>query len=905
MIDGYANIVSIVKKHGLRLWAVMGVITFSILALAASAAVYHSWRSARAFAAIPSPNVTESPNWQPMAPAEKWTSVTDRTLIPVPAADYVKSQLSTYHVLKKEESSVSERLDMAAYFDAGMKNSTQANSVYIADPVFQRYNSGPKLGQYKLDISGHRIPGRNCQTYDPLNAYGPTDTFITVTLSYEVTAGPPPEPIVYKIPENNVCPYNASTADRPGNTNNSLDTKNNKFFARYPIPGFAFNNNLKMDPGTKLYKVNISIAYDANIPAGFTNLGIDSRQQLVFRVKIPNGGVCPPGSCRRFIGMLAAADNLATSGVEPNFSTLSRLLDDVSNIPGEVDRFYGAQKFEFGLPCTEGPAWKKVTVYDTDNNEAGKKLTGYYVESYDPATGTWSKLPVGPLSVKDPINGDILSAATAYNYDYDTDGDALTPRVPLQQTMPANSIVPSYGSGVVSTVSVMLQPNVRYRLVVDPVWSNNHVTVGLPTDSIYGMVNCPPATPTAECIPESIPPGLAYNTTVRIKPAVRVNNIAGPWPYAGVTLNLTVKDPDGFSTAYPGTAYDAANETALLWRLTAQGIDLPVTKAGKYQFNWSLGGAIGATTGLSCAADSYSGDQPYFKVYGGDILAGISLGGAPVGSADIISWNKDDDGGGGYVGAGSQLAAIASGNISHFISNSDLITGGPSSLAFANADTGPGLYGGDFGAAPMLSSYIDAAEAKAGTAITPILAGVFDVTGKLGGVYRYDGPGNVTVQGEVGAGQNITVIVKGGGSVYIGAETTYEPYNLTNIPQLNVYTTGNIVVDRNVTKMRGIFVAEGSSSKFYTCGTATGPIGYAELASDTSLVSQCKASALTVYGSVVAHEVILSRTFGSWVNNGPAAEEFRHGPETWLAKPFMGTDAGDTFDNYVSLPPIL
>lgn len=674
----------------------MGVIMFSVLAMVVSATVYQYCHSARAFAAVGDLIVTESPNWQSMVPEDKWTSATDHTLIPVRAADYKASQQSTYNVLKKEESSVSERLDMAAYFDAGTKNSTYAEKIYIADPVFQRYNSGAKLGQYKLDASGHKIPGRNCRTYDPLNAYGSTDAFITVTLSYELNDGTKIT-TPYKIPENNVCPYNATTNSLPTNTNKPNDTKNNDFFAGYPIPGFKSNNNLKMDPDTKLYKVNISIAYDANVPAGFTDKGILMRQQLVFRVKIPSKS-CAVASCRRFIGMLAAADNPATEGSEPNFSTLSRLLDDVSNY-SEIDRFYGAQKFEFGLPCSVATnTEKKVTVYDMDNNNMGGKFAHYYIESYDSTTSTWSKLPVSDYTKV--TNGVLLAADTVYNYNYDADGDPLTPMVVKQGTMPAQTIRPSDGSGIASTVTIKMNPGVRYRLVVDPLWSNNLLTIGLPTDSIYGMMNCPAAAPTAACVNDSVPTGLAYGTKVRIRPAVRVANVVGPWPKASITLNFAITDPSGTRTAYTSLIYSGEGEGDSATLTATDGIELDVTKLGKYHFEWTLGGAVGVAMGLNCNVDSYAGEQPYFTVYGGDILAGISSSKwAAADDAGITSWNKDNTDSGGYAGAGTQLAAISSGSVSHFVSNYASLIGAPSdnpsSLVFANAGAvGSGQYGG-------------------------------------------------------------------------------------------------------------------------------------------------------------------------------------------------------------------
>lgn len=893
------------KKHAFRLWAVMGVMTFSAVAVAAGFAVFQSWHDSRAYAAPGDLIVTESPNWQSMEPQDKWRSATDHSLIPVPVSDYTSSQQSTYNVLKKEDSSSSARLEMAAYFDSATKDSNYSRYVYIADPVFMRYNSGPRLGQYRLDaVTGQRMPGRNCQTYDPLNTYGPSDTFISVTLSYELTTGGT-RTATYNIPENNVCPPNATTASRPTNDNSETDTANNDFFARYPIPGFAFNPGAKMDPDTKLYKVNVTIAYDTNVQFGFTNLGINSRQQLVFRVKIPNGGTCLPGVCRRFIGMLAAKDNPATEGFEPNFSTLSRLLDDVSNISSIPDRFYGAQKFEFGLTCGEGPSEKKVTVYDLDNNNMGGKFAGYFVESFDTTTGSWKKLPVSDYTKV--INGTILSVDTVYDYNYETDGDLLTPMIVKQGMMPAQTIMPTTGSGVVSTVTIKMNPDVRYRLVVDPLWSNNLLTVGLPTDSIYGLTTCPSPVPDPpECLDGLMVSYMGLNETVQLQPGVRLPNVVLGGPSPDWTLNLTVTSPTGVTTPYNNIPYTTSN-SGLITELMATGVPLTATQSGTYQFAWTLGGASGSLiTGFSCSAEASSGDQPYFKVYGGDILAGIALKNPTTDPDSIIGWNQNS---GSYAGAGSQLAAIASGNISHFISNSDVIigTGVGTTLAFGNTLAAVGnKYGGDFEHMPAVPPYIDAALARTpGGVASPIASNNLDVNTLASGIYEYSGGGDLTISGTLDASKNVTIIVRSG-NVYIDNPITYASYDLTSVPQLNVYTTGNIVVDSTVNEIHGIFVAEEATSRFYTCGTsASNPIGYAEMDANQTLVDQCNDTALTVYGSVVAHEVILSRTSGSWVNGGLPSEVFRHGPEAWLPRPFGTSGMGDTYDNYISLPPVL
>ena len=102
--------------------------------------------------------------------------------------------------------------------------------------------------------------------------------------------------------------------------------------------------------------------------------------------------------------------------------------------------------------------------------------------------------------------------------------------------------------------------------------------------------------------------------------------------------------------------------------------------------------------------------------------------------------------------------------------------------------------------------------------------------------------------------------------------------------------------------MHGVFVAQNNGTDeglFYSCGSSiTQPYGY------TNNNAQCYTNTLTVYGSVVADELILGRSKGSWTDASPApAETFIYGPETWLSKP--GSTTRRSFDSYISLPPVL
>ena len=280
--------------------------------------------------------------------------------------------------------------------------------------------------------------------------------------------------------------------------------------------------------------------------------------------------------------------------------------------------------------------------------------------------------------------------------------------------------------------------------------------------------------------------------------------------------------------------------------------------------------------------------KPYFTVTGGDISS----------NGNIKSWNVNNVGGAGYAGAGSQLAALAFGNISSFVTGKGLSAiGNGSGLAFANTD-------------PFIAPTY-------GKGFTPtITTPTVDTTGALqpsptplaswDGVYAQSG--NLTLSGNVTAGKNVTVVLNSG-SLYIGnSGITYGAYTTLNVPRLTVIVkNGNIYVNSNVQTVHGVFYAGDNDAadgvdngNFYSCATASG------ITSTDYTICNNK---LTVYGAVTANKLVLSRTYGTLHGTsapGSPAENFYYSPEVWLAKPSStSTNSNTIYNSYVNLPPIL
>ena len=273
--------------------------------------------------------------------------------------------------------------------------------------------------------------------------------------------------------------------------------------------------------------------------------------------------------------------------------------------------------------------------------------------------------------------------------------------------------------------------------------------------------------------------------------------------------------------------------------------------------------------------------KPYFTVTGGDISS----------DGNITSWNADNTGGAGYAGAGSQLAALATGNITSFVTGTGM-SGNPSSLAFANTTAAGTKYGGGY-TETMPTPVISTAGATVLTTSTPSLS-------SLNGVYTRSG--DLTLWDPTPAGKSVTIVMTSG-NLYISNNISYSYGSLAQIPRLTVIVqNGNIYVNNNVSEIHGVFYVGGAGQgNFYSCATG---IGAPSTDYDT-----CNHQ-LTVYGAVTANKLVLSRSYGSvHATTGTpaaAAENFFYSPEVWLAPATSTTSSsGAIYNSYVSLPPIL
>jgi hypothetical protein len=448
--------------------------------------------------------------------------------------------------------------------------------------------------------------------------------------------------------------------------------------------------------------------------------------------------------------------------------------------------------------------------------------------------------------------------------------------------------------------------------------SGPDTTAGTSTEACVTIV-VPPTCGNATDAPTEIQAGDTFMETVNL-------GYNGSLPTYTV---LKVSIPD------PTINYSNNDATPIVITPTNMSFTTPALDAGQagtYVVNWQLFNGTAPVSTL-CTGLIKVISLPYFSVYGADVSSGGSFTDCTDTGGTLAGWYDSTK----QAGSSTLLAALALGKINGFASGQNTVTGLPtgsaSGLTFANTTAGGGAspsveYGGNYNGDHCI--YTPTTPAGTGTDLTsPAQIGVGNLLTKS---HLFNG--NLTLHGgAVATKNNLSVFVNG--NVYItsnvvygtdgGGAWTINTNDTTDVPSFTlVVTGGNIYIDHSVTELDGMYVAEvanGHGGTIYTCTAGFAPTAAPDLYTSCS-------NQLTVYGSFIADQINLMRTFGTLKNaqsaenprtgttrtcaNGTAkkvcaAEIFDFSPEMNLSTPAIQppSNGATSYDSITSLPPVL
>lgn len=440
-----------------------------------------------------------------------------------------------------------------------------------------------------------------------------------------------------------------------------------------------------------------------------------------------------------------------------------------------------------------------------------------------------------------------------------------------------------------------------YVNVVDKDKNGNDVgQVALPGSPVRIGPCVQPSCGSISTLPSSVEPGQPFE--VRISAA-----LSGPVPRRNVGFSINITGPAGW-TGPVGSGTIPANSTTS----GALSKAMPARPLGVYLPAYSITYDNGAV--INCSDDVTVAARPFFVATNGDISSGFSTGSATCTSGwlanngRLVSWYDTTT----NHGAGTMLATIALRQIDGVRSAQQPSNPPVNQLSFANGN-GTGTYGGMYGGSISCpKNYYG--QSTNGTVVLPAnsTTTVPPVDTRTSGNVTFTGG---TLTG--GSGTRSALFVNG--NVYITNNVVLNNGGVTTPSQLaNFYLVvqGNIYIDANVSRLDGVYIAQGNNTRgrIYTCASGFQAPTAAMLngSGPGGSPAQCR-TALTVNGAFIADRVNLYRSIGTVYDNIPA-EIFNYTPITWLAPPksiaplftgSTGSPGTGGYDAITTLQPVL
>jgi hypothetical protein len=244
----------------------------------------------------------------------------------------------------------------------------------------------------------------------------------------------------------------AHACDRAGGYVNAQGVNgNNIFYADYVAPNVGA---AELDPdGTGLYKLDIEIAYDPDVPKPASNAQ-GFAQRIVVRTPVSGAKIGPLGGQSRSFPILGDWDIIASS-------------DPAVQAAGKPTKII----IPFGMACNApgNTIQGNASIYDADNGNLGGSSPGFYphyvqMKVQQKTSSGWQDIA---FSAGDWTDGTMSAGNTIFQ-----------PEDGLPQ------------AGHLPRVRVTMTKKVNYRLVITDIMPRNTIDVGLPGDAIFGDIVC-------------------------------------------------------------------------------------------------------------------------------------------------------------------------------------------------------------------------------------------------------------------------------------------------------------------------------------------------------------------------------------------------------------------------------
>lgn len=735
------------------------------------------------------------------------------------------------HVIKKEDSSQITKFLAAAYYN--VPTTAAAEGISITD----------------IDTAS----GDNrCSVYTQGMSSSQRARFVTVTLSVAdpVTAGAANNSVKYLVPASRLCAAGS-------HTNNRSSPNNAYFFGSYQLPANFSPSGANKDPDTHLYRVNITIEYDSNVPESDPS-NSDPHQQVTFRLTMNNTtcGTTAVSSCTRYLSTLPIG-----GGGAQNYSTVGPFTDK--------GQYFNTQRFSFGLPCSVSTNQRQtIGVYDIDNYSVDWGGDSYangpaYVQLQyrTSSTGSWVTYRAN--------NSDIVGFDGAY----DGNGNIISSPTSNQ----TQRFYPQTGSRNTIKITLNMRPSYQYQLVVTPVHARNLIGVGLPTETIFGDMDCDyTLTPNISVsvgtlVPGGSIPSGAIVGSVSNTPVESFNNSTGAVVRYVIPASSTASVPGAGTTTAAGVCNVAATITSGAIRncISLQSVNrtFPIGSTQIYSGGDALTGVPLSPGDRVCyftAVNRYNvtaqanqwrhsgvrcvmvAAQPKVHILGNDLRVGSPFAGVTLGTAKVAGIVSAQD------ASWVEYAITAPSSVSLLASQSGAVGGNVnpqsswSGLTFANTSPpsctpGFGCFSSDLGVIPNVRGALTGLRVN-GTPINHDFASSSVSTAQIasvaGDLNSLSSSTSITTTGDVTINQNIT---------YASGTLTDE----SSIPQL-IIVARNIYITSNVTNIDAWLIATDTINTCSDVAPSSAAVG--------NLRSNNCDKQLTTNGPVMASRLLLYRT---------------------------------------------